>query len=274
VASAHQVWEIGRIALADRDGCIAVLKAYIDESGIHDNSPVLTVATYLARQNVWRDWTKKWNLAKKPIKVYHAADAANLQGEFEDWTDDEVAELAKKLLPVIGTAELAGMVIGIHMDEYRKAMIAHPDLAIMLGEPYSACFQWLVSQTIHIANELKSDERIAFIHEINDFQGEATQTFGWVRNEINMGNRIVSLTFGSKETYTPLQAADILAYEGNKRFRDPDRPPRRAWTALDPKDKIIQGHFGKHNMDRLISDLYGVRSRLLEAGWDGKENPT
>jgi hypothetical protein len=250
-----------------------VLKAFIDESGIHDGSPVLTVAAYLGRQNVWRDWAKKWNVAKRPIRVCHAADAANLKGEFEGWTHNDVGELAKKLLPIIANVELAGMVIGIHMGEYRKSIAGHPELESLLGNPYSACFHWLVSTIIDIANKQKSGERIAFIHETNDYQGEALSAFAWIKEDVNMKNRNVSLTFGSKEEYVPLQAADILAYEGNKRFRDPDRPPRRSWTALNPTDKIIQGHFGKHNMDRLIADLSKVHADLLAAGWDGKERP-
>ena len=115
MSSAQTVWELSRAALADKDGWVAVFKTYIDESGIHDVSPVLTVGAYLARPKIWRDWTKKWNTAKKPIKVYHAADAANLEGEFEDWPKEKMNALAAKLLPLIGNAELSGALIGIHM---------------------------------------------------------------------------------------------------------------------------------------------------------------
>ncbi|MGA2314094.1 MAG: hypothetical protein ABSF87_17325 [Xanthobacteraceae bacterium] len=83
---------------------------------------------------------------------------------------------------------------------------------------FSACFHWLVATILELANKYKSNERIAFIHEINDYQGEAVSAFSWIKKVHSMEDRIVSLTFGSKETYTPLQAADILAYEGNKRL--------------------------------------------------------
>jgi hypothetical protein len=63
---------------------VAVLKAYMDESGVHDNSPVLTVAAYLGRPLVWQKWTRRWNVTKRPIKVFRATDAANLRGEFQD----------------------------------------------------------------------------------------------------------------------------------------------------------------------------------------------
>jgi hypothetical protein len=221
-----------------------MFKAFIDESGIHEGSPVLTVAAYLARQKVWRDWTKVWNVKKTPIRVCHAADAANLTGEFLGWTNEKVAEFAKKLLPLIADADMAGMVIGINMDEYRKAIADKPELAELLGNPYSACFHWIVQTIIELANKRESKERIAFIHETNDYRAETLNTFSWIKKYINRDDRVISLKFGSKQKYTPLQAADILAYEGNKRFRDADKPPRKAWKALKPDDNIKHIHFG------------------------------
>ena len=119
------------MALADQNEEVAVLKVYLDESGVHDGSPVLTVAAYIARPRTWQAWTKKWNAAKRPIKIYHAADAANLRGEFRGWTHDRVDELVKKLLPTIVGAELRGIVIGIQMDEFRKAIAGRDDLLEM-----------------------------------------------------------------------------------------------------------------------------------------------
>lgn len=232
-------------------------------------SPVLAIV--LGRQKIWRNWTKAWNITKSPIRVYHAADAANLVGEFAGWTDDKVAELSKKLLPLIANAEVAGM--GINMDEYRKAIAEKPELAVLLGNPYSACFHWLVQTVLELENRRKSKERIAFIHETNDYQGETVAAFSWIKKYINLDNRVISLKFGSKRKDTPLQAADILAYEGNKRLRDFDKSPRRTWTALNPDDKIIHAHFGKHNMDQLMGDLSKLYAELLAQGWDGKVVP-
>jgi hypothetical protein len=81
----------------------------------------------------------------------------------------------------------------------------------------------------------------------------------------------MSLTFGSKSDYVPLQAADIIAYDGNKRLRNPNATERKAWTALDPdKTRISLKHYGSNNMGLLISSLRSFRERLLAAGWDGE----
>ena len=58
---------------------MTLLKTYMDESGIHDGAPVVTVAGYISRSKHWRAWTKDWNKAKRPIKIFHA-DANILRG--------------------------------------------------------------------------------------------------------------------------------------------------------------------------------------------------
>jgi len=50
----------------------------------------------------------------------------------------------------------------------------------------------------------------------------------------NPQNARMSFTFGSKERFVPLQAADVLAYEANKRLRRSDTPNRQALDALRP----------------------------------------
>jgi len=47
----------------------------------------------------------------------------------------------------------------------------------------------------------------------------------------------MTMAFGTKADYPPLQAADVLAYEGGKFLKNPVTL-RRAWTALDPNKRI------------------------------------
>lgn len=273
MGSASLVYEMSRMALCEADGSVIVLKVAMDESGVHDDSPVLTVGAYVARPGQWRDWTQRWNATKRPIKVYHATDAANLKREFKNWTADERDDLAKRLLPVIAEANIPGVVVGIHMDEFRKAMAGRDDLRTMFGTPYAACFQWVVQIIMNFAHGAMSTERIAFVHEVNDYRHEALESFAWVKEHGNPLGTIIGLQFADKKDYVPLQAADILAYEGNKRLRDPGRPERRSWTALDPdKSRIFAAYYGRENMAGLIDRLEKIRDgRVSEidlgSGW-------
>ena len=101
MGSAQHVWELSCAVLADQDGWVAVFKVYMDESGTHVGSPAITVGAYFARPTVWRDWTKDWNAAKRPIRVFHAADCQALEEEFKGWTPEARDTLVKRILPVL-----------------------------------------------------------------------------------------------------------------------------------------------------------------------------
>ena len=222
-----------------------MIKIYVDESGTHPESDVVTVAAYAGRQKTWRKWTDEWRRAKRPIKVHHATDSANLHGEFQGWTTEKRDELAKTLLPIIASNSIAGAVMGLHLGEFRKAVKDNKDIPLALGTPYTACFHWLVQTLLELLKHNKATESLKFIHEQNDFEGEARAAFDFLKEKANPNNVPMKLIFGGKDENMPLQAADILAYEGNKRFRDPGKPPRKAWEALNPDKRIVAIHFGK-----------------------------
>jgi hypothetical protein len=246
--------QLSRIAQA-----FPMIKVAMDESGVHDNSPVLTVSAYAARPRQWQEWTKRWKVVKRSIKVFHSVDCANLTGEFRGSTPEQRDPLAIRLLDVLRDSDIPGVVIGIHMDEFRKAMSGHDDLRALFGSPYAACVHWVIQTIMNIGIEVGSKARIKFIHESNDYRRDAEEAFAWVEKNGNPSRAKISLEFADKKDYLPLQAADVLAYEGNKRIRDPSRPERRPWQALNPDARILAAHYGRENMDELIDRLAKIR---------------
>jgi hypothetical protein len=111
-----------------------VLKVYMDETGIHAGAPVVAVAAYVARPVIWRTWTKKWNVAKRPIKVFHSTDCANLRGEFEGWTKEQRDAFVANLLPILPAHKLFGFVIAIQMNDFRSALKERKDLEKVIGD--------------------------------------------------------------------------------------------------------------------------------------------
>ena len=120
-------------------------------------------------------------------------------------------------------------------------------------------------------------ERISFIHECNDYRREALESFDWIKKYGNPQKSPIGLLFSDKESATPLQATDILAYEGNKRLRDPDRPERRPWMLLKPW--LIAAHYGRENMPELISGIEKAKQgkiseiNLFGEGWNRAVGP-
>src|SRR5271169_1061412 len=123
----------------------------MDESGVHDGSSVITVGAYVGRPGQWQDWTKRWNAAKRPIRVVHAVDCQNLTGEFKGWEAPARDELVKRLLPVIADTDIPGVIVGVQMHEFEKAIKGRDDLRLIFGTPYAACFQWVVQIIMNFA---------------------------------------------------------------------------------------------------------------------------
>jgi|ERR1700722_759781 len=272
MASARQVWEFSQAFLADRDGYVTVLKIFMDETGVHDDADMVAVGAYIAQPKVWRAWTKDWNQAKRPINVFHATDCAGFFGEFEGWNKDvnRRDSFVAKLLPVISAHGMAGIVIGIQLKEFAAALKGHPEILEMFGTPYTACFQWAISVITEFATNFGKSERMAFVHEVNDYKGEVFKAFDFVKEYLNPRSIPMTLAFGSKEDYTPLQAADVLAYEGGKFLKNPFGTPRRAWTAIDPEKKLVSARrYAEGNMAQLISLTTAYREKLMAQGWDG-----
>src|SRR6202023_2504015 len=51
------VYEMSRMVLGEADGHVIVIKVAMDESGVDDNTHVITVAGYIALPKQCRDWT-------------------------------------------------------------------------------------------------------------------------------------------------------------------------------------------------------------------------
>ena len=278
MASAQQVWEFSRAFLNGERGWCVVLKIYMDETGIHDDAEMVAVGGYIARPRTWRDWTKHWNIHKrrvpdgrKSIGVFHSTDCANYWGEFEGWTVEIRDPYVAQLLPVMPAHELAGIVIGVNLVHLAAAFKECPNLEEMFGTPYTACFQWAISIIMEIATERGNGERMAFIHEVNDYKADVFKSFDYVKTYLNPKKIPMTIGFGTKAEYPPLQAADVLAYEGGKFLKNPFGTLRRAWVALDPdKSRVIARRYADDNMPELIRLLTNFREKLLASGWDGK----
>ncbi len=264
MTSAGDVYDLSRAILADHDGYVAVLKVYMDESGIHDGSPVLTVGAYVARPHVWRDWTRLWSVRKRPVRVFHSTDCANLRGEFKGWTPVQRDAFVAQLLPVIGDANMLSFVSGIRVHDYDGVLRSYPWLERFLGTPYTACFQWVVHEIVDGFRRNGVNDRIAFFHETNQWKQEALDCFDYLKSEYYRDESL-SLTFGDKSDYVPLQAADVLAYEGNKRLRDVKRPDRRAWTAINPNaDKRLTRYFNTESLTSLAKGVQNSPTRYFD----------
>ena len=129
------------------------------------------------------------------------------------------------------------------MQAFSSALKGREHLGDLIGEPYGASFTWLVDKIVAHVHE-QARPRIVLAHETNDYQGDAAHMFEFLQRKPR-GELLTKLSFGTKQEYPPLQAADILAYECGKRLAEPDGSGRRSWQALNPeKNRVFLSYFG------------------------------
>lgn len=248
--------EIIATALSDGDGVVAFQRLYADESGTHEGSPVTCVGMFMARPTEWKKWTKDWVRQKKPINVFHAVDCANLRGEFKKWNKQERDEYVANLLPVIAKHRLKGNVVGFQNEALERVRRIFPKIDRVLESTYEVCFLMALTLFLDQMKRLGIHDRIAVVHEDNDFKSEALAAFEWLKMHSEHKDRTMSLTFASKGDAVPLQAADILSYEGNKRIRNLDKKERRAWRAINPDRSHIGLHYyNQQAIEQWLIDL-------------------
>jgi Protein of unknown function (DUF3800) len=236
--------ELMGVAPCDRDGLVAFYRAYIDESNIHAGAPVTSVAIILSRPTLWKNWTRGWNATKAPIKIFHAVDCANFRGEFEGWSVEKRDTYVAKLLAVIGRFQFVGEVFAIDNRDVERARKQFSGMDGAINSPYLTCLQLAMHRITEYLARHHQGDKIAFIHEENDFKREALICFDWIKSlPENRGLDLVSFKFAAKKDAVPLQAADVFAYEGAKRIKNRNGPERRAWRALNPgRNKVTLDH--------------------------------
>jgi hypothetical protein len=235
------------------DGIVLVLRAFLDESGTHGGSTVLTVGAAWAQPSVWKKWTKDWNVSKRPVKIHHSSDCHNFDGEYKGWSPSQRDAYVKRILPVIAAHKINGRVAGLHLRAFEQELARHPKVAAAFGRPYIACFQWAINDICDVAlsNQI---HRVAFIHETNDYEDEAKAAFNHVK--ARFPEMLLSITFASKCDFVPLQCADVFAFEGNRRLRNLGAERRKPLEIIDPDwDRIGYIEYDERNMPEFVSTM-------------------
>ena len=231
---------------------VVSLTAYFDESGTHDGSEAVSVAGYLATDEMWSAFSLEWGpiLREFDLKYFHMTDFALSKKQFRGWSESKRRACFGALLDVINRNVIGSVGIVVPLGAYLREFA--PEADKFVGGPYglaaSQCF-------LHLGKTLRlSGVRglVAYVYEAGAVgAGQVAKVFN--ENMEDPGNReyqrLLSIGFQPKyirpedETvrpwpgFLPLQAADILAYELYQQLprqlgRDPRSPRLFSLTSL------------------------------------------
>lgn len=254
-------YEFCQTFLADLAGEVAVFRAFLDESGTHDGSPVITVAGYVARPKAWREFVPRWNRTLKPIAVFHSSECNGFHGEWNGWAREARDAKVKQLLSLLPSINGVGLAVGIVQRDLKEALNVRPHLQPYWPSSYEACCQWWISIMLQRMQERGNREPLAIVHEENQYGNEAHSAYTYVRENHDHFGQLISFSFGKKSDFVPLQAADILAYEIHKRLQDIEGNPRKSFEVMMKEEFEPEIRFyDKENLGPLISTLEMFRA--------------
>lgn len=180
---------------------LAMIRAYLDESGTHKGSSLTVVAGWVGLSDAWKSFTKEWNgiLKKSGTPYFHAK-------------DPKCEPLKGPLAHSIAKRKLLGVAWALAPSDFKEN--TSDQFKTALGNPYSTCAYLCTIMITRIAKRY-SYESIALVFESGQRnEGFIHETFSAIMAEPNVDHRISSLSFLDKKEpgAVPLQAADFLAH--------------------------------------------------------------
>lgn len=237
------------------------LKAYFDESGTHDTSPVLCMAGFIIECDAARLMSERWQamLDTYALPFFHMADCAPGAPPFDSLNKQQRIEAEKEAIAIIRETITYGFAVTLKPKEFSRTVPHSPEI----GSPYSLCVHTCLTAVRGWANKFNFRGSISYVFEAgHKSQGEANGIMTRIFKKPNLRaeHRYAEHVFAEKRIVLPLQAADIIAWQWfteNKRILERTRPhPRKDYEELmlKPMDSGACYH-AIHFTDKLLADI-------------------
>lgn len=204
-----------------------MLKAYMDESGIHGGARICAIGGWVATEAAWNTFCGKWSkvLASEGVSAFHMNPFEQGEGDFTGWSKERKHRFLGKLIRVIQKCRIQAVGSALVTEEY--AALSQADRIWMTHDrpdiPYYLPFQHCIVEAAHRADRLPNSEKIDFIFDRQEQFGEhALEIFNAmsIRQDWDNHIRLGTISFSAKTDFVPLQAADLMVHECYKHLEN------------------------------------------------------
>lgn len=243
------------------DQIIGMFTGYFDESGTHASSPVICVAGCISTAEQWSLFQSEWNeiLVEAGVEVFHMSEFESRRGPYKDWDNEKRRYVQGRLLKIIQERVAVGIATCVVKSDYNKVMT--PARRYTHDGPYAFCATMCFAYAAAWAEGQGYAQSIPYVFEDGVLERKEVReqfTNAYKHARARQYFRLISLTWGDKKMYVPLQAADILAYEIYKQtlrsIEVEKRPPRTSMLILD-KVPMIRRYFDEKALSEAMSRL-------------------
>ncbi len=238
---------------------LMMLQGFIDDSGNDGKSPVFVLAGFMSSVERWEAFSDEWDRVLKPadgfqLEVLKMTDVYRNRvrgARYYGWPDDDRDDRLKKLIKVINTHAMHGIISVIPYEPFNR-IIKGKFNPHSLDRPYFLSFFGVMTQLFKVTHSLKIDDKVEFIFDTQDSENKPLLMAEYERFISAAPPEVQAMSAGypnfkRDEDFSPLQAADMLAWHARKYYvesfhgRDPTKDPSHPYLAnlLMPEHDII-----------------------------------
>jgi Protein of unknown function (DUF3800) len=247
---------------------VAVLYAFFDGSSTHAGAKVWTLCGFLGEFDEFNKLDEKWNrvLDKNDwpnrLKEFHMYDCVHAEGEFKTWSFADRLAMFGELATTVTEANILALGSIVIVDDLGRLDPA--DLALLksqgLGDPVDLSMQYIMQNALSYTRKHSQTEDVGLFFDIESNPTAQRYLEFAELYRSRFGNVLKGIAFGDSEKYTPIQAADMLAYstyrlELNRRFpleQEPDFPVLPCFMRMLRGVAASGGGYDLESMKKLV----------------------
>lgn len=246
------------------------LVAVFDASGKED-TPCIVVAGFISSPKDWDAFDDGWTarLKQDGLDYFHMVEFAHSKKQFANgWKEDEARRqnLLADLLTIITGTVYRQFGCAIEMENFDK-LSAENKKEFSLNA-YALAARTCAADIRRWLDEQKWPSRTAYVFEDGD-EGKGLLIKRFEKDALptpSFKPKFEVTKDGTSKPFTPLQAADILAYEVHKPYRDvlEGKPPVKKFRwGFEELSKItgVLGHYASKDLKDLNSRLNSLGKR-------------
>jgi hypothetical protein len=253
-----------------------ILNAYYDESGTHAGSPVTVMAGLVGDLNDWIEFDREWKkvLRKYGLTYVHAKHLFHRQGQHKNWSEEKRWRLIADLMYVLQERKEIFVSRSFLLEsEFSKHYLSRkPERRERLDSRYALCFRSFLHFLPDFHREHFSRGQIDFILEDGHRNaGDALRVFKEIKEDKDFlwRDTVGKLSFGRKEGYPALQAADLFAYLHNKTINEHLAEKEEFWISgiedelLDAGLSIVSHLISPHDLQTMRQNYHQKKKRKI-----------
>ena len=253
------------------NGWLAMLTAYFDDSGTHDDSNVVLVAGVVGTEwqltsldHLWKAHIERPLCGQKErLRRFHATECHDSRGEFTGWTRTETDYFFHQLHDVLIESHVGAYGIAISRRDWDDIITG--DLRGFLGDAESYAISQCFVCALEWARNTTFDPEITFVFdnrpsEVQRRAGAISDAFErWTGINPRENLRVIGCSFLSSYAIRPLQAADLFAwevYQHAKEIFDAGRlqpPSRKELNRLNANISMRTQYANRESIQRIAN---------------------